>query len=64
MQEVMTMPASVQGVGVALPNLAFSVIMRSVQQLPTAPRTPTNPSNGPQSPTPPLADSSHVDVKA
>lgn len=63
-QEVMAMLATVQGMGVALPNLAFSLILRSVQQAPSAPKAPSH-TSGTQAPTTPLADSHpHVDVKA
>ena len=65
-QEVMTMLASTPGMGVALPNLAFSLIMKSVQQMPAASHSPVR-DRGIHPATPALADShqmQHVDVKA
>ena len=58
------MPASVQGVGMALPNLAFSLIMRSVQKMPASPQAPSRQSGGNKPPTPPPASTRYVDVKA
>ena len=58
------MAASIQAAGVALPNLAFELIVRSVRQAP-APLQPPTEDRGTGSPTTPLADSRHhIDVKA
>ena len=63
-EEVMKMSATFQGVGVASPNLAFTLIMRSVQQIRATPSTPPK-QRGIRSPTPALASSyRQVDVKA
>ena len=65
-QEVIRMLASTPGMGAAMPNLAFALIMQSVQQAPSVPQ-PSTIEQGVHSPTPPLADSysmQHVDVKA
>ena len=60
------MLAPTQGASVALPNLAFALILNSVQNAPAALRTPShNPGTRPSPP--PLADShqvQHIDVKA
>jgi|TARA_Y100000588_G_scaffold303094_1_gene325522 hypothetical protein len=63
LEEVMTMLASTQGAGVTLPNLAFTLIMNSMQQSMSVPKTPTE-SLGTQSPATTLADTHHLDVKA
>ncbi|MDA0746524.1 MAG: hypothetical protein O2954_08385 [bacterium] len=55
------MLASVQGTGVALPNLAFALIMKSVQQRPSVPQSPATKIAQPATPS---ADSQHhIDVK-
>ena len=63
-QEVMKMPASVQGVGAGMLNLAASLIVKSMQQLPAAPKTPSRNHRGSEVSTPPPADSRQIDVKA
>ena len=58
------MAASIQAAGVALPNLAFELIVRSVRQAP-APLQPPAQDQGTGSPTAPLAESRHhIDVSA
>ena len=59
------MSASIQGMGAALmPNLAFSLIMSSVQKVQAAPSTPAE-DRGTPSPTTQLADShQQIDVRA
>lgn len=62
-EEVMTMLASTQGAGVTLPNLAFTLIMNSMQQSMSVPKSQTE-TSGTRSPVTTLADSHHLDVKA
>ena len=57
------MLASTQGTGVTLPNLAFTLIMNSMQQSMSVPKPQTETSGTP-SPATTLADSHHLDVKA
>ena len=58
------MSASIQDMGVALPNLAFSVLMRSIQRPPDMPRPPVE-HRGTATPTTPLANTqSRLDVRA
>ena len=57
------MSASIQGMGVALPNLAFTLILKSVQEAPAVPRSQSEDLET-QSPAT-LVDSHHqIDVKA
>lgn len=60
------MPASIHGAGTAQPNLAFQLIVRSVQLSAAAPK-PSTAQGGSGSPSTSLAEPSqlhHVDVKA
>ena len=58
------MSASIQDMGVALPNLAFSVLMRSIQRPPDMPRPPVE-NRGTVAPTTPLANvTNRLDVRA
>lgn len=57
------MSASIQGMGVALPNLAFTLILKSVQEAPAVPRSQSE-NLETRSPAT-LVDSHHqIDVKA
>ena len=57
------MLASTQGAGVTLPNLAFTLIMNSMNQSMSVPKIPTE-TPGAKSPATTLADTYHLDVKA
>ena len=57
------MLASTQGAGVTLPNLAFTLIMNSMNQSMSVPKIPTE-TPGAKSPATTLADTHHLGVKA
>ena len=58
------MLASTQGMGAAMPNLAFSLIMKSMQKVSVTSQPPSE-NQETHSPTAPLADSHHhIDVRA